>query len=157
MCNHKGNVVVWLRLSVTLVYMAAILFMSSIPGVIPDDAPALYSIFTWIYPSIQNLMHVPVYAGLAVLWCGVLNFRSSGFWRLAGACLITVGFGVFDEWFQSFIPGRYASAGDVMANALGAVIGVGVFSCVWGENTRMSNRYKEWRAKLRGQKKRNRA
>lgn len=156
MSNHKGGFVDWLRLPVTLIYMALILFMSSIPGVIPDDAPALYGVFTWVAPSIQNLMHVPVYAGLAVLWCGVLDLHFSRFWRMTGACLITVGFGVFDEWFQSFIPGRYASTGDVMANALGAVIGVGVFSFVWGENTRMSNRYKDWRAKLRSQQKRNR-
>jgi VanZ family protein len=31
---------------------------------------------------------------------------------------------VFDEWHQSFVPGRFASLTDVVLNVLGAVLGI---------------------------------
>ena len=56
-----------------LLYMLAIFGLSSVPGVIPEDAPAPYQIFNWAPPQVQNLLHIPVYAGLA--------FYGAGRWR----------------------------------------------------------------------------
>lgn len=143
MFNRKKSWLDCLRLPVTLAYMASILGMSSIPGVIPDDASGLQGFFGWVAPSIQNLMHIPVYAGLAVLWCWTLELCLTRFWRTAGACLIAICFGVLDEWFQSFIPGRYASVNDILANALGAGVGVCAYSYLWVGTRRKSNRNNE--------------
>jgi VanZ family protein len=33
-------------------------------------------------------------------------------------------YGVFDEWHQSFVPGRYASLTDVALDVAGAVLGI---------------------------------
>lgn len=141
MLNHKDWPVHRLSLPVALAYMAAVLLMSSVPGVIPEDGVTLYRVFVWVPPGIQNFMHIPVYAGLAFVWCGVLDPRLSRRWCILGAFLIATGFGVIDEWYQSFIPGRFSSLGDIISNALGAAIGVGVFSHIRGRNAAESDRY----------------
>ena len=42
------------------------------------------------------------------------------------ALLFLAAWGVLDEWHQSFVPGRDPSAGDVVADLVGACIGVGL-------------------------------
>lgn len=127
----KNRCIDKLRLPVALAYMAIILWMSSVPGVISEDATSLHRVFLWVPPGIQNLLHVPVYAGLAVAWGGALSlWLSRHWWIVGGAFFITVSFGIADECYQSFIPGRFASVGDILANALGAFIGVGFYSCI---------------------------
>ena len=105
--------------------MAVLYWLSSLPGTpLPDD-PAIYALFYWISPSVQNAMHVPAYAALAWAWRWALGAwlrRSSA--RAAGACAIASIYGVSDEWHQSFVPGRYASLTDVMLDVAGAVLGI---------------------------------
>lgn len=108
-----------------LLIMAVIYWLSSLPGLpLPDD-PELYALFYWISPSLQNALHVPAYAVLAGAWRWVLGawLRSSSA-QTIGACAIAVAYGVFDEWHQSFVPGRYASLTDVVLNIAGAVLGI---------------------------------
>ena len=67
-------------------------------------------------------MHIAEYAGLAALAARALTSMPSGLgsWGLAG-CLVACGlFGVLDEWHQSFVPGRHASAADVLSDITGA-------------------------------------
>lgn len=127
MVNRRSNVVCRLSLPLTLAYMAVILLISSTPGVIPDDAALPYRVFVWLPSDLQNFLHVPVYGGLAFLWCGVLHGRVSPLACMAGSFLLATGFGFIDEWYQSFIPGRFASLGDILLNAVGAAVGVGVY------------------------------
>ena len=47
------------------------------------------------------------------------------------ALMLTVGYGISDEWHQSFVPGRTSEMRDIVADAIGAVIGVGGV-LVWG-------------------------
>ena len=48
-------------------------------------------------------------------------------WRMATlAALLAVAYGVSDEWHQSFVPGRIADSADVAADAVGAVVAVGL-------------------------------
>src|SRR5436190_5232358 len=44
--------------------------------------------------------------------------------RLTAALAITAAYGVFDEWHQSFVPGRCASLIDVVLDVAGAAFGV---------------------------------
>lgn len=60
--------------------------------------------------------HFLAYALLALLW----RLGLGGFW---GAFLLASGYGVVDEWHQSFIPGREAFGWDLLADALGAFFG----------------------------------
>ena len=113
------------HVALPLLIMGVLYWLSSLPGTpLPDD-PALYAVFYWVPPSVQNALHVPAYAALAWAWCWAL-----GAWLrapLAGvivAGVIASAYGVFDEWHQSFVPGRYASLTDVTLDVAGAVLGI---------------------------------
>ena len=56
-----------------LAYMAGIFLLSSVPGEIHPEEPGMLRVFLWVPPDVQNLLHVPVFAGLAWLWCGSLQ------------------------------------------------------------------------------------
>ena len=107
--------------------MAALYWLSSLPGTpLPDD-PELYALFYLIPPTVQSALHVPAYAVLAWAW----HWALAAWLRVAtaqmiGACTIAVAYGVFDEWHQSFVPGRYASLADVVFDVAGAALGVGI-------------------------------
>lgn len=70
-----------------------------------------------------NILHVPLYAGLAL--CLLLavtggEWSSRVPWRLyAGIAFIAGASGAFDEWHQAFVPGRYASVSDFLLNCVG--------------------------------------
>ena len=114
-----------LHVALPLLFMAVLYSLSSLPGTrLPDD-PALYGLFNWAPPAVQNSLHVPAYAALAWVWYWAL-----GAWlrvpsaRAINACAIASAYGVFDEWHQSFVPGRYASLTDVILDVAGAVLGI---------------------------------
>lgn len=76
----------------------------------------------------DKLLHA---AGYAILGVTALRAFHGGIAPLrrgpsAGALLFTVGHGIFDEIHQSFVPGRDASTGDVVADAVGAAIAVAI-------------------------------
>jgi VanZ family protein len=88
-------------------------------------------------PQVQNLLHIPVYAGLAFLWRWALVALLRSVPATVVALVVTVGYGVFDEWYQSFISVRFASLTDVLFNALGAGLGLLVFW--WWQRRRRKN------------------
>jgi hypothetical protein len=105
--------------------MSALYGLSSLPGVPLSDDSTQYALLRWVPPAAQNALHVPAYAALSWAWSWTL-----GAWlrvpagRAAAACAIASAYGVFDEWHQSFVPGRYASLTDVVLNVLGALLGI---------------------------------
>ena len=117
-----------------LLIMAVLYWLSSLPGTPRPDDPAVYSLFYWLSPAMQNTLHVPAYAALGWAWHWAL-----GAWlrvsspRAVGACMIALAYGVFDEWHQSFVPGRYGSLSDVVLDVAGAALGIAL--AVW------ANRY----------------
>ena len=125
-----------LHVGLPLLLMGALYWLSSLPGTPMPDDPALYGLFYWVPPSAQNALHVPAYAALAWSWCWAL-----GAWlpvpvaRAFAACSIASAYGVFDEWHQSFVPGRYASLTDVILNVAGAVLGIWLAAWI-GSRTR---------------------
>jgi hypothetical protein len=108
-----------------LLIMAVLYWLSSIPGTpLPDD-PTAYALFYWISPSVQNVLHVPAFAALAWAWRWALGaWMRSAIAITAFAGGVSIVYGVFDEWHQSFVPGRYASATDVMLDIAGAMLGI---------------------------------
>ena len=111
-----------------LAYMAGIFLLSSVPGEIHPEEPGMLRVFLWVPPDVQNLLHVPVYAGLAWLWCGSLQRlrlpQGTVIWL---AFALTVGYGLLDELHQSFVPGRLANGADLLLNTLGAALAVWLF------------------------------
>ena len=74
-------------------------------------------------------LHEAAYFGLTLLliralargrWAGVTGAT------LAAAWLIAVGYGVTDEWHQSFVPNRHAELRDLGSDAIGAMAATAV-------------------------------
>jgi VanZ family protein len=78
--------------------------------------------------------HLLAYFGLAALAARAAagGFGAAVTMRVALVALVLAsGYGAFDEWHQSFVPGRFSDVGDWYADAIGAIIGVG--ACwAWG-------------------------
>ena len=100
-------------------YMVGIWMLSSLPG-----GSVHVTGLEWLEsPTIQNLLHIPLFAGLAHLWA--MSLRKLDHSRpYAWAAALTIGYGVIDEWHQAFVPGRYASMMDVALDGAGAGLAV---------------------------------
>jgi hypothetical protein len=108
-----------------LLFMAGLFWVSSLPGMPVTGDPAIDSLFYWIPPIVQNVLHIPAYAVLTLAlrwsvraWLRALNTAA------LGACAIASAFAVFDEWHQGFVPGRHASPADVMLDLVGVALGI---------------------------------
>ena len=97
----------------TVSYMGLIFFLSSLHGFSLPELPK----------NSDKFIHTVAYMPLGFLF--YMSFIKSGFGRyvFAFAMLLTVLYGVTDEFHQAFVPGRYASVGDVMADSIGALLG----------------------------------
>ncbi len=103
-----------------LAYMGCITYVSSLSS--PEE-----QLPTFIFPVNDKVIHATEYAIL-----GMLCFRA--FEKAAGSlgaihafsfALITATlFGVTDEFHQSFVPLRQADPSDVLADLIGATIGI---------------------------------
>ncbi len=99
-----------------LAMMGGIFYLSHIPG---DLLPS-------IFPNADKLVHGLLYAmlGALMLWAlvsskGMLSSTLCG-WGIALSTL----YGILDEWHQWYVPGRSVEAADVIADAVGALVGV---------------------------------
>jgi hypothetical protein len=114
-----------MQLAIPFLGMLALFWLSSIPGKPFPGDPELYGLILWVSPSVQNALHVPVYAMLAWSWHWALGaWQNASRARIFLACTIASVYGVLDEWHQSFVPGRFASLTDAVFNVAGAVLGV---------------------------------
>ena len=112
------------RWLITLSLVALIVGLSVVPGhPKPGD-----SSFTWLValtPTLlQKMMHVLIYAVLAMLWAWTLESLGPRWVRIALALLLSIGLGAALEWYQTKIPGRFGSLVDVLLNAAGAIAGI---------------------------------
>ena len=89
--------------------------MSTIPGEVH---------FIWLVAEtptlIQKILHILLYALLAVLLMCTLEGIQSNTRRLLAAFVIAVTFGALMEWGQTKVPGRYGSLYDIALNTAGA-------------------------------------
>jgi VanZ family protein len=112
------------RLLLPAGYMVALVLLSSVPGDLPSEDP-VGKVFQWVNPAWQNLLHVPLYAGLAASWLWALAvYRLNHFRRLALVFILTSIWAVLDELHQMSVPGRYGSLTDIALNLLGATMAV---------------------------------
>jgi hypothetical protein len=119
--NRQGSPLLYLLLA--LCYMAGIYWLSSIPGEVDPESPLLSGIISWTPPAVQNLLHIPLFGILAWLWYRTLySINMQHGLALITAFLLAAGFGVFDEWHQLDVPGRYASFTDIALNCAGVLL-----------------------------------
>jgi VanZ family protein len=79
--------------------------------------------------SLDKLIHIGLFAGLVFLWCGVVKKKEKFFksvqqiyvWIALGGCV----YGILMEIVQKyFIPNRSFDIIDMLADAIGSIIGV---------------------------------
>lgn len=100
--------------ALSLSYMGGIFYLSSLPTIATGpDTP--------FWRFVSNAAHIPLFAGLAL--CLALTFRGwPALQRAALVLAIAVGYALFDEWHQGWIPGRSASVMDVGLDLAGIVL-----------------------------------
>ena len=106
------------------VYYGIVSFVSHIPG----NTLKELNIVVW-----DKLAHVLLYFPLGLL---VALLFSEG--KITKKLGVRIGLGLLllsamacaDEFHQSYIPGRFASFGDLVADALGGLLGMGVVEAV---------------------------
>ncbi len=106
-----------------LSYMLMIFIMSSIPG---DSDIFTRGILSNLVPTVQNLLHVPLFGLLAFLW--IITFKLWSYTEklsIRMAVLISVSYSFFDEAYQYFVPGRYMSITDIFLDFLGILSAIG--------------------------------
>ena len=87
-------------------------------------------------PGLQNFLHIPAFALLAMLWHRLFDqYRIDRRKGMPLLLLITIGFGIINEWVQYYIPGRYLSVTDVVLNTVGVVCGVWLYSALVPESS----------------------
>jgi len=107
--NIRRAVLLWLS---TTGYMGLIFFLSS------------QEKFGFTLPANSDkIIHAFAYMPLGFLF--YISLRASGVrnYLFVAASLLACIYGISDEIHQFFVPGRYASLGDVVADAVGALTG----------------------------------
>ena len=105
-----------------IVYGIIILSISSIPG---DSIPQ-FVLLSW-----DKLIHIIEYSILGFLSINSLSNESKN--QIIIACLLCLCFAIMDEIWQSFIPGRFSSGLDVIADGIGIIIG-SIFALRYNSN-----------------------
>ena len=78
---------------------------------------------------IQNLLHIPAYAILAILWMRSFDYKKIALYKaLIITAFVIFLFSVITEAYQVLIPERDASLGDLGLNIMGCLIGLVGFS-----------------------------
>ena len=80
----------------------------SMPSDVPDDTDKAVHAWTWAVLT-------------ALLAMGGLRQGWPRWLAIGGAVVVAIAYGVLVEWYQGFVPGRFPSAADVVADAIGAV------------------------------------
>ncbi|WP_157890244.1 VanZ family protein [Marinobacterium aestuarii] len=106
-----------------LAYMALLHRVSSIPGKVELPGAVDFVYFS-LTPAIQNLLHIPAFAVLAVLWSHALPKSPGG---AVAVLLLTGGYGAYDEWYQLGVFGRYGSLSDWALDLFGALVGIALY------------------------------
>ena len=95
-----------------IAYILLIISVSSIPG---HSIPR-FVLFSW-----DKLLHLVEYSILGYL--AVNSFRAISKDQIIVVIISCLGFACFDELWQSFIPGRFSSGLDIIADGIGITVG----------------------------------
>jgi hypothetical protein len=106
-------------LALPSLYMGFITFLSAQPGGKDGLLGGSFDPGPWL----GNLLHVPLYAVLGLLWKLALETRRVSARRstVLTVLLVTL-FGIADEVHQAFVPGRTASSLDAALDVAGALL-----------------------------------
>ena len=115
------------KIAFTIGYMSLILATSLVPGFEISDSESI-SIARQV---IQNLLHIPIFAILSILFLQIARNYDIGRWKAGSLAFVFCGiFGLLNEIIQIFIPGRFGGLMDIGLNSIGALIGILIYFSV---------------------------
>lgn len=104
-------------------------FLIMIASSIPADQLPNVQIFGW-----DKIAHVCVFFVLGILILRSLYHRNNAINSKKQIAILTfifvVSFGIFDELFQSLIPGRSSDIYDLVADAAGGILSISLFNLI---------------------------
>jgi VanZ family protein len=109
--------------AIALALMFALYLVATLPAQTPPPSlpPAATGWISW--SLLNNILHVPAYLLLAWVLYFCVNGKASPTAAVLIAVMIATAYGGLMELMQISVPGRYASLGDMVLNALGATAG----------------------------------
>ncbi|MBL7965359.1 MAG: VanZ family protein [Prolixibacteraceae bacterium] len=110
------------RLLLVMLYVGCIAALSLLP---PNDLPKIQ-----YFPGLDKMVHFMMYFIFSLLFCWTLRTEKH-FLRLGFVVVTTIGWGVFMEAIQLYMHlGRNFSWYDILANSLGSVLGILIYTIV---------------------------
>lgn len=113
-------------------YIVVIFVLSSIPG---NRLPEIQ------FNMADKVVHFIIFGILGLLLARGLGVCQNTFCRTNYAIvsiMIGIGYGLIDEWHQAYVPGRYSSVSDWVADGLGIIVFVLLFW--WWNRRKLSDR-----------------
>jgi VanZ family protein len=98
-----------------LAYAALIFFLSSLSS-FPDALPVF-----WSADKVLHFIEYFIMGFLFYGWFSSFKGLARGNFPLAATVMVGIAYALTDEWHQSFVPGRDASAWDWMFDSLGVL------------------------------------
>ena len=104
-----------------VLYMVLIFVISSL-----KPPPLSMPKFEWLpIDKIYHLIEYGILGGLlAIAFVNAPPKRLPANWIWITAALISILYGASDEWHQTFVPGRFATPADWVADVVGTIVGV---------------------------------
>ena len=116
------------KIFVVLIYMLLFLASSAIP--MDHEIRGLQFVID-LKPTIQNLLHIPMYIVPSILFLQIFqNYQIEGWNRNILVFLGSSCFGIINEIIQIFVPSRYAGLIDIGLNLIGVIIGILIYNYV---------------------------
>ena len=123
-----------------VLYMVVIFVLSSL-----EQPPLPMPEFEWL--TIDKLYHFIEYAILGALVARALVKTKPAIlpsrWVWYVAAVFSILYGASDEWHQTFVPGRFATLADWVADVLGSIAGVFGVYLYYRKQSVISNRQSE--------------
>jgi VanZ family protein len=105
----------------TIVWALIIFVATMVPGKTIPNVPIF---------GIDKLVHFFIFSMLSFLWLYDLNKNIKSSLASYYVILLSIGYGIFIEIIQRFIPGRSCSIYDIIANSIGVALGYYAFKLV---------------------------
>ncbi|REK67104.1 MAG: hypothetical protein C6P35_05815 [Cohnella sp.] len=126
-----------------LICMAAIFILSSRTG---DELDTVLPWAQMLFPGLESFdpAHYVAYFALALCFAYGFGFRRMNGPRCALIVLMSVAYGLTDEWHQTFVPKRTADPSDLLHDAIGAAAAAAIvyIGYLWRAKRQKADRQK---------------
>jgi VanZ family protein len=121
----------WLRISLSVIYLIIIAFLSLLP---PNDLPEIP-----LFPGADKIVHTCMYLGLAWLACWSMHSELKPIWYYL-IFFFSIGWGAMMELFQFLMHmGRSFELADIIGNSIGTFIGVLIYMLMVQQKRKLDN------------------